>query len=94
MICANGQAFDKARFSTFAYTTDCWSPNYERYLVEVSFQQLYPSGLWRVGVWGNDDIGMVRDFENRALAEYCYAAVINEPYVTKDNLSIKGFEYF
>lgn len=94
MICQNGQTYDNTRLEQFKFTTDDFSPNFDERYVKVGICHLYPSGQWRVSVWGNDDIGMIRDFEDFEQAAHCYVIVINEPYITKDNLLIRGFEYF
>lgn len=42
-------------------TSDDWSPNFPDGTVRISFLELH-DGMWRVCVWGNDDLGMERDY--------------------------------
>lgn len=94
-ICQNGQPYDNVRLEKYVFTMDDFCPNFFENYVQVSFFHLYPSGLWRVAIWGNDDLGFDRDFTDRAQAELCYVALINEPYISRYSLvDVRGFNYF
>jgi len=81
----------------FKRTTDDWYPSYLiqgdiRFskLVEVSFTQTGPNppitGDWRVCVWGADDCGMERDFQDEAQAWNCFLQVIGWEQVSMQAL--------
>ena len=90
--------------SVFKQTIDDWYGNYKIVgdkrvsdLVEVIFTQTGPNpklhqGEYRVCVWGNDDCGMEKDFEDdEELAWNCFLQVIGMVSVTKNSLKILGF---
>jgi hypothetical protein len=62
-------------------------------LVRVTFTTIGPKDVneWRVCVWGNDDCGMERDFEDEKAAWCCFLEVIGFDYVTRSNLQRLGF---
>lgn len=66
-------------------------------LVEVSFLKLNPfketPTLWRVCVWGNDDLGMERDYLDKAEALDMFHEVINWDFVNVGQLKSNGFVY-
>lgn len=69
-------------------------------LVEVTFLQFLPIPLWpdpgyRVCVWGNDDLGMERDYASSEFseAEQMFHEVIALDRVNKDKLEEWGFVY-
>lgn len=69
-------------------------------LVEVSFLQFmptpsYPDPGYRVCVWGNDDLGMERDYASTefAEAEQMFHDVIGLDRVNKQTLTDMGFVY-
>lgn len=83
------------RVEVFKSTTDDWYPPYqlqdrEADLVQVSFIKLRPekSGqqLWRVCVWGADDMGLERDYGSEASAWTAFLQVIGWPDVKQDRL--------
>lgn len=86
-------------------TLDEWCPNHVLVNhpsgltdgVEVSFIELRPfrknPKLWRVCVWGNDDLGMERDFESRIDALAMYKRVTSWETVDKHQLTQNGFVY-
>ena len=90
----------KIRVSVFKETTDDWCPSFEikgdaRYkyhLVEVSYLEL-SDGMWRVCVWGQDDMGMERDFEphERVKAWEVFISIIEQQYVSYDFIKNLGF---
>ena len=86
------------KVEVFKKTQDDWYGNYKIVgdcrvsdLVEVSFMSLGPSVLpgqknWRVCVWGNDDCGMERDFEDETEAWNIFLQVIGHQYVNRVSL--------
>ncbi len=88
--------------SVFKKTNDDWYGNFvldnhaKTRLVEVSFTQTGPdpkngNGEWRVCVWGNDDCGMERDFEDESEALNCFYQVIG--WDTVDFMPLKYFQF-
>lgn len=90
--------------SVFKPTKDDWYGNYLLKcpsdidglgLVNVMFTQTGPnpplSGLWRVCVWGNDDCGMEKDFEDEVEALNVFYRVIGWNFVNKTELKLEGF---
>lgn len=84
---------------------DEWAGNYSlndrRYtnLVRVVFGRPQPKDSWRVGVWGNDDFGMVKDFnvkdgQTEEDADKCFLQIISLKIVSQDILTELGFEIF
>lgn len=89
----------------YKLTQDDWYPNFflddrETNLIRVSLTQISPLNkkeTWRVAVWGNDDIGMNKDFENEHAKKHAVAefqAVFMEQYVNKEWLRSRGWENF
>ena len=90
----------------FKLTDDDWSPSHylgDYYmgqkpmtvkLVEVSVLELV-DGCFRVCVWGNDDLGMERDFMpyEHSLAQKMFHDVVALDRVNKDKLEEWGFVY-
>lgn len=69
-------------------------------LVEVSFLQFIstpsnPDPGYRVCVWGNDDLGMERDYASNEfeLANQMFHEVIALERVNKQDLTARGFVY-
>lgn len=91
------------RVEVFKRTQDDWYGNYKIVgdqrvsdLVEVSFLNLGPTlqpgqPNWRVCVWGNDDCGMERDFENETEAWVMFLQVIGLEHVNRNKLITLGF---
>jgi hypothetical protein len=89
------------RVEVFKRTQDDWYGNYKvagdqrvSDLVEVTFMNLYPgseSPAWRVCVWGNDDFGLERDFDNEAWAWNIFLQVIGMEFVNQQGLRDLGF---
>ena len=84
----------------FKETKDCWYPSYKltdgKMLVRVVFTQTGPNpkggdGEWRVCVWGDDDCGMERDYDNEILAGNMFQYVIGLEYVDMETLKANGF---
>lgn len=66
-------------------------------LVEVSFielEQTHPDDLllWRVCAWGDDDMGLEKDFDNRYDAWRCFVKVISMEFVDQQALKDLGFQ--
>jgi hypothetical protein len=49
---------------------------------------------YRVSCWGNDDLGMDKDFDNEQQAYEMYLKVLNMPIVNQSDLIKLGFNYF
>jgi hypothetical protein len=94
----------RLRAKAFKLTDDNWHDNYtlaessnylenRTRLVEVSLLSLGPklTDQTRVCVWGNDDCGMERDFDNQADATTCFMDVLTQPVVNKKWLKSIGF---
>lgn len=88
------------RTEVFKRTDEDWYPCYKldsgrESLVEVIFTQTGPNpplvGQWRVCVWGNDDHGMERDFDDETLAWSVFLQVIGWPVVRHQPLRDLGF---
>jgi hypothetical protein len=86
--------------SVFKETNDDWCGNYRIVgdmrvsdLVHVSFLELSwdAASLWRVCVWGNDDLGLELDFSSRNEAFDTFLKVISWPYVSQKSLRDIGF---
>lgn len=89
----------KITVSVFKETEDNWYPSFEikgdaryKYLVEVSYLEL-SDGMWRVCVWGQDDMGMERDFEpyERMKAWEVFISIIEQHYVSYNFIKDLGF---
>jgi len=76
-------------------TSDCWYPNYHGNLVKVIFNKLLTlpnePEEWKVSVWGNDDFGMAKTFDNRNKAFECFIDVIKLKIIRYDELKETGF---
>lgn len=92
------------KIEVFKPTQDDWHGNYLLKrpseiqglgLVSVVFTQTGPKppfkGLWRVCVWGNDDCGMEKDFEDQVEALNVFYRVIEWKFVNKEILKQEGF---
>lgn len=79
---------------------DEWAGNYSlndrrhTNLVRVVFGRPQPKDSWRVGVWGNDDFGMVKDFNIEEDADKCFLQIISLKIISIDALIELGFETF
>ncbi len=96
---------DYIRANAFKLTDDDWYSNEklastcEKYqhknkLVEVSCLSLPPAkdnDTTRVCVWGNDDFGLEKDFDNRIDAMTCYIEILSQKVVNKKWLKSIGF---
>lgn len=83
----------------FVLTKEDWCPSYQcndsynkRLLLRVSFFELQGNdSLFRVCVWGSDDMGMDYDTPDRELAEQYFIDCISQEYLSLDYLKGKGF---
>jgi len=94
------------RKDKFLPTIDDWSPNHPRDTVKCSIfcipgnvlkrgaKPIRARGkpVYRVCVWGADDLGMDLDFTSQSAAENMYNKLPNP--ITKKWLKEQGFEYF
>ncbi len=89
------------KLTTFKSTTDNWYLNFLNDRVEVSLflneRDIGSDGssyIWhRVCVWGEDDMGMEKDFfgkETGEQAESLYNQIINLPEVNRDDMKALG----
>lgn len=83
----------------YKQTQDDWYPSYQiesgTKLVKVSFFELedsdeYPE-KYRVCAWGDDDIGMEKDFILEGTAWNTFLVVIGMEYVNVEDLKKLGF---
>lgn len=94
------------RVSVYKETLDNWCPSYilstKNYpnngplLVKVSWIKLpfyKEKQLWRVCIWGGDDLGMEIDFEEESSSLDIFIKVISEPTISFDCLKRLGFVY-
>jgi hypothetical protein len=86
------------RTTVYKETTDDWYPSYKCHnmlLVRVSLTQTGPTppvdGEWRVCVWGADDCGMEKDFDDITVAAQCFLDVISLEFVNMKDLTDMGF---
>jgi hypothetical protein len=86
------------RITVLKYTDDDWFGN-DRVMhngqwtrvVEVSLMRLRGDTEWRVCVWGNDDMGLEKDFSNPEEATSHFLMTICWPRVNKQLLKDAGF---
>lgn len=87
--------------TVFKEVNEDWYSNYHiaddvRYTgkyVSIRISKLF-DGLFRVCVWGNDDLGMDRDFEVESDAVKMFQTLVIVEELTKQFLSENGFGYF
>jgi hypothetical protein len=80
-------------------TDDNWHGNFaisqNKAAVKVTLGQTGPNppynGQWRVGVWGNDDYGMVKDFSTEADAEITFIRLCKWKMINQVDLQLAGF---
>ena len=85
----------------FKNTKDYWAPNYNKNQVKLSYHgvinpyvQDITKFVYRVSVWGADDLGMDRDFDNHLDAKKLFNKIDSLKYVNKDILLDLGLKYF
>lgn len=89
-------------FECLKQTDDNWCGSYQmdgKSFVKIKFGWTGPNpkignGKYRVGVWGNDDFGMTKDFQNELDCVNMLLDVIQMPKVNIDILETMGFEIF
>ena len=89
------------RIEVYKYTSDNWCPSFEldnpygkgELLVRVSTMPLMTDGddRYRVCVWGEDDMGMERDFPDSVDAADMFNRVLRLKDVTMSSLESLGF---
>lgn len=86
---------------TYLETLENWCGSYEigskKYLrIRLGITGPNPprSGKWRVSVWGNDDFGMTKDFDNEENARACFKNLNCSVPISKIDLELNGFEVF
>lgn len=84
----------RERSDTYRPTSDDWYPNCYDGTVKVSFIEL-SSQQWRVCVWGDDDMGMERDYpsDERDQAYSLYLRLVGCSDVTKALCRESGMAY-
>ena len=79
----------------FKLTDDDWYPPFwlseGRHLVMVAFDNL-DTGEYRVSAWGQDDMGLERDFDNESQAWNVFQQIIGLEKVNQHQL-IHEFEF-
>lgn len=88
----------------FKKTTDNWCGSFElkgsskEKLVRVRFSQIYTpdwkTECWRIGVFGNDDFGMFKDFLNMHSAWLTFLELLQRECVNIEPVKELGFEIF
>jgi hypothetical protein len=89
-------------FEFLKQTEDNWCGSYKmdgELFVKVKFGWTGPNpkigqGQYRVGVWGNDDFGMIKDFNTESDCVNMLMEVIQLPLVNIELLETLGFETF
>ena len=87
--------------TVFKEVNEDWYGNYsiandQRYLgkyVSIRISKLF-GGQFRVCIWGNDDLGMDRDFEEESDAIATFQKIMLVEDLTKQYLKDNGFGYF
>lgn len=78
-------------YPSFRPNARCLNPDYHNPLpytaLRVSMMQL-SDGLWRVCVWGQDDMGMERDVKSPVTAQKIFNTI--QDFATKDALKKLG----
>ncbi len=73
------------RKNHIARTTDNWHPSINGMFVRVSTMPLFAIGdqprMYRVCVWGGDDFGVEKDFENQNDADFLYDKLCSMAFV-------------
>ena len=78
--------------TAFKRTSDEWCGNWYGELVEVKLNKFTPNtDEHRVSVWGNDDMGMVKDYQtkNEALDMFVFLTTLED--LSIDALTELGF---
>jgi len=85
----------------FKNTKDDFHGNYKSNQVKVIYHgcinpyKLNPNEfIYRTSVWGNDDLGIMKDFDNHLDAKRLFNTINSLKYVNKQDLLDLGMEYF
>lgn len=90
------------KYTVYKETSDDWCPSYElsthfqtdiKSMAQVNFGGL-SDGMYRVSVWGADDIGMNIDFKSDFNALSMFLKVLQLDDITMDKLTELGFKQF
>ena len=81
--------------SVFKHTKDDWHPSYKVVnsniaLVDVSIVEV--DGIFIVSVWGHDDHGLERVYNDRQSAQEMFNTIISWSHVNMDDLRKHGFK--
>lgn len=89
------------RITHMKNTKDWWAPNYPKNQVRLSYHGVINPYLreinkfvYRVSVWGGDDMGMDRDFDNHLDAKRCFNQLDSLKYVNVQDCLEAGLNYF
>lgn len=89
------------RIEHFKNTQDDWHGNYNGNQVKLTYHGVINSYIkdeskfiYRVSVWGNDDLGMDKDFDNHLDAKRLFNQIDAMKYVNKEDMLKLGLEYF
>jgi len=78
------------RYTCFKKTKDNWCGNYYNELVKLTFHgNISPyqeTPIYRVSIWGNDNMGMEFDTNNELTAQGIFQQVIGLEYVNRADL--------
>lgn len=91
------------RTDVVKFTDDDWYGNYSimhkgvmTKTVQVTYVPLAldqdAKRLFRVCVWGNDDFGLERDYEDRRAARRAFSKIVDMYRVNKNELKDMGFQ--
>jgi len=82
----------------FKETDDDWFGNWPGNLIEVSCSLNSPTlnerKFQRVGCWGNDNYGLIKDFDNKEDALNTFRQIITWSKVNQEDLFRIGFKEF
>ena len=89
------------RIEHFKNTKDNWYDNYKGNQVILTYHGIINpyvldsnKFIYRVSVWGNDDLGIDKDFNNHLEAKQLFNKINSLKYVNKQDLLDLGMEYF
>jgi hypothetical protein len=96
------------RIEHFKNTKDNWYGNYNGNQVKLIYHGVINPYImsrfnknekdkkftYRVSVWGNDDTGMFKDFDNHLDAKRMFNKIDSMKYVNKEDVLNLGLEYF
>jgi hypothetical protein len=77
----------------FKNTNDDWCGNYENNQVKLMYIGKLSDGTFRVAVWGNDDLGIEKDFKDESDAKSVFNILKERPIINKQDLFDLQFIY-